>query len=155
MSTDTYMLNNRYNYNPEKWGPKGWYFLDTIILSYPENPTEKQKEDFINFFSLVGYMLPCYKCRINYNKHLEANPLTVDTLQNRESMIKWWLGIHNMSRVSIGKDSYSINDFNNFYTNDFKTNDNNNIENTKNVVYVCIFLILVLWFKDYLFKIKS
>ena len=26
----------RIDYNPKIWGPKGWFFLETIILSYPE-----------------------------------------------------------------------------------------------------------------------
>jgi hypothetical protein len=29
----------RNNLNPKIWGPSGWFFIDSIVLSYPDNPT--------------------------------------------------------------------------------------------------------------------
>jgi hypothetical protein len=43
----------RNNFNPNIWGSKGWFFLDTIILSYPSNPTNDDKNKFKIFFSLL------------------------------------------------------------------------------------------------------
>lgn len=88
----------RLNLNPKIWGSKGWFFLDSIALSYPANPTETDKNNFRNFFTLVGEMLPCEKCRINYGKHLKKLPLTDDVLRCKDTFFEWWVGIHNEAR---------------------------------------------------------
>ena len=36
----------KYNLNPEIWGSKGWFFLDSIMLSYPDQPSDLNKEHF-------------------------------------------------------------------------------------------------------------
>jgi len=33
----------RTNLNPNIWGPKTWFFIDSIILSYPDNPSNEDK----------------------------------------------------------------------------------------------------------------
>ena len=88
----------RINLNPKIWGSKGWFFLDSIALSYPTHPTDDDKNNFKNFFTLIGEMLPCEKCRINYGKHLRKMPLTKDVLKNKDTFFEWWVGIHNEAR---------------------------------------------------------
>ena len=45
-----YYINNNYmnrnNYNPDIWGNKAWFFIDTSILSYPNNPDKNTKKYF-------------------------------------------------------------------------------------------------------------
>ena len=36
--------------DPEVWGPHGWYFLHSITLAYPDNPTDDDKTYHKNFF---------------------------------------------------------------------------------------------------------
>ena len=50
------------DYNPKIWGPKAWFFIETIILSYPDNPTLNDKNTFKNFFNSLAFILPCRKC---------------------------------------------------------------------------------------------
>lgn len=144
--TDTYKLLNRPNYNPEVWGKHGWFFLDSIILSYPDNPTKEQKDDYINFFNLIGSMFPCLKCRINYMNHLTSNPLTDDILTNRNKMIEWWLTIHNLVRASNNKNIIKNENFYKYYTTIYKINDD--LEMIKNIIYICIFVYVIKWLSN-------
>jgi hypothetical protein len=109
--------HNRSNYNPEVWGPNGWFFLDTIVLSYPDIPSEKHKKMFFDFFSNIGKMLPCQKCRHNYDIHIQKKPLTMNTLKSRDSLLLWWIDIHNMARMTLDKKHITLDNFIYYYKN--------------------------------------
>ena len=87
----------RTDYNPKIWGPKAWFFIETIILSYPEIPTTHDKVIFKNFFNNLANILPCEKCRYNYKQHLISNPLTNKILSNKDLLLNWIIQIHNLS----------------------------------------------------------
>ena len=146
--------NNRYNFNPNIWGPKGWFFLDTIILSYPDNPTNEQKQYFANLLYNIENILPCYKCRINYKHHIDTIPLTDEILQNRENLLNWWIKMHNLSRIMMNKKVLSFDSFIEFYNKEYKIKkyNNDNRYYVKNIVYLSIFILLLIFFKDYIFK---
>ena len=64
----------------EIWGPSGWFFIDSICLSYPNNPTELEKKQYRKFFYSFPIILPCSKCRIHFNEYIEMNPLNDEIL---------------------------------------------------------------------------
>ena len=101
------------NFNPNIWGPKGWFFIDTIILSYPNNPTELEKKQYRNFFYSFPVILPCKKCRIHFNEYIEQNPLNDEILSSKDNIIKWILQSHN----NIRKTQISIEDYYTYYNN--------------------------------------
>jgi len=41
-------MSQRINIDSNLWGPKGWFFLDTIVLSYPEMPSFNDIKIFKN-----------------------------------------------------------------------------------------------------------
>jgi hypothetical protein len=142
---------NRYNFNPSVWGPKAWFFLDSVVLSYPDNPTNLQKEHFANFFYLIGNILPCQKCGANYYDHLKLTPLTDTILKNRDNLLDWWLKIHNYVRVSTNKKSITKDNFINYYNKKYDVSESNQ-GMIRNIIYICIIILLIVWFKDLLFK---
>ena len=52
----------RQNLNPNIWGPHAWFFLESIAIGYPDNPTKEEKIKAKNFFllleSLLSFFLP-------------------------------------------------------------------------------------------------
>jgi hypothetical protein len=40
---------SRINIDSNLWGPKAWFFLDTLVLSYPNNPTPDDMKEFKKF----------------------------------------------------------------------------------------------------------
>ena len=68
---------------PEVWGPPGWTFLHTITLNYPEKPTINEKEKYGDFFSLLGEVLPCERCKKHYKKNTEELPINLNSSSDR------------------------------------------------------------------------
>lgn len=88
----------RQNLEPKVWGPHAWFFLESIAMGYPTNPTPTDIEKTKLFFLSLKYVLPCSKCRNNFDKHLEDNPLTDEVLSSNETLFKWVVDMHNAAR---------------------------------------------------------
>jgi hypothetical protein len=134
----------RIDYNPKIWGPKAWFFIETIILSYPNNPTSNDKLIFKNFFKNLGDILPCEKCRYNYNNHLRNNQLTDDILCNKDSLLDWIIQIHNLSMGKTITKSSLLNYYNNIYSN-----KNNNIYILISIIIILFLLFLLFFYNNY------
>jgi curved DNA-binding protein CbpA len=90
------------------FGPTGWVFLHSIAQNFPWRPTEEQKTNYYNFFKLVGNVLPCRYCRESYQKFAEepGTLLSMDTVQDRKSMVTWLYKIHNKVNKKLGVKSH-------------------------------------------------
>jgi len=89
--------------NPIIWGKYGWFFLHSITLGYPSCPTKTEKTQFKNFFTNIGNVLPCDRCKINYKSHLKKFPLNDDILSSKIKLIHWLIDIHNSVNKINGK----------------------------------------------------
>ena len=92
--------------NPLFWGPHGWYFLHSITMHYPKNPSEQEKQIYFNFFKSLENVLPCEKCAYHYSKNLEKLPLE-PALESRDKLVRWLIGVHNEVNKETGKREYS------------------------------------------------
>lgn len=92
--------------NPKFWGPHGWYFLHSITMHYPKNPSEQEKLIYLNFFKSLENVLPCEKCAHHYSKNLENLPLE-PALESRDKLVRWLIGVHNEVNKETGKREYS------------------------------------------------
>lgn len=86
--------------NTQIWGPGTWLFIHSVCLNYPETPTQKDKERVVQFFTLLGEVLPCKYCRDNYQEHTAANPIRPDS---RKELVCWSIDLHNMVNKKLGK----------------------------------------------------
>lgn len=130
----------RINLNPEIWGPKAWFFIESAIISYPDNPTNIEKENFKNFINSLIYILPCNKCRNNFKIHISKYPLNDNILNKKNNLLNWIIKIHNIS----SNKNNNINDTINYYNSKFKK------KNYK--IYYLIFLVLFLIIFYYIFN---
>lgn len=97
------------NIDPKIWGPSSWNFMHYITIGYPERPNDEIKKNTYNFFMSLKYLLPCEKCRYNFNRHLEKYPLTNDILSSKDKLIDWLIQIHNEVNISTGKPAMARN----------------------------------------------
>lgn len=104
------------NIDPAIWGPHLWNFMHYLTLSYPENPTEDEKDTLYNFFHTLQTVLPCEKCRYNFKSHLEKTPLSEDILSNNANVIRWLFDLHNEVNKSTGKPELPYDEFIKIYS---------------------------------------
>jgi hypothetical protein len=78
------------------WGPSQWQSLHNITFNYPYNPTQKDKENYYNYFTALGNVLPCCTCRKNFCDHIKTgdNKLSFEVLENRDSLTRWLHKFH-------------------------------------------------------------
>ena len=96
--------------NPKIWGPSAWFFLHSVTFRYPDNPSKQDKYNYKTFFESLKYILPCYKCSLNYKKHLDEYPINDDVLQSRKSLINWLIKIHNEVNKELHKPILTYNE---------------------------------------------
>lgn len=93
--------------DPKWWGPHCWFFIHSVTLGYPNNPTEADKQNFKQFFESLGKVLPCIKCRNNYKQHLAKLPLDDNVMSSRDKLVKWLIDVHNEVNISTQKSPMS------------------------------------------------
>jgi FAD-linked sulfhydryl oxidase len=92
--------------NPKFWGPHGWIFLHSVTMNYPKEPTNEDKTLYRNFFSSLKRVLPCEKCAYHYKQHINDDPIE-PALENRNTLVRWLIKIHNKVNEDLGKPQYT------------------------------------------------
>ena len=79
------------------WGPALWIGLHCIAQNYPWKPTDSQQKYYLNFFTLIGDVLPCRYCRESYQRFIKEPDtlLNESVVKNRKTMVTWLYDIHN------------------------------------------------------------
>lgn len=83
------------NIDPKLWGKPMWDALFYIAIGYSDNPNTDDKNNMKNFFTAIGYVLPCEKCRVNYKTHTHDIKLSDSVLQSRHNLLLWLISIEN------------------------------------------------------------
>lgn len=76
------------------WGRPAWKFLFTIIFSYPQKPTSRNKYEMKEFFTSLGNILPCKYCRDSYKKYIKQIPID-NYLGSKKELCFWLYTLHN------------------------------------------------------------
>lgn len=137
--------------DPLVWGPHGWIFLHSITLAYPDCPNKADKEAIKTFFTHLGPILPCDKCRHNFDNHLKKYPLTEKILCSRESLVRWLIDIHNEVNKLNGKPTLSYEEVLTIFLNLYSKNSNF----YKYTVWILLLLLCILLFVLLFFVIKN
>jgi len=109
--TRKHQLYNSSNYNSGDgmltyvWGPAIWHFLHTMSFNYPTNPTKADKIHYMNFIKSLRHVLPCKYCRTNLTKNLKTTPITITTMENRESFSRYLYQLHETINKMLNKTS--------------------------------------------------
>jgi hypothetical protein len=95
--------------NPTVWGPHGWFFIETIVLSIPKDV--KDTSPYITFLQSLKDVLPCSSCRKEYTEYIATHPIPT----GREDIIMWVFTLHNAVRTRTGKTPRSIESMIKYY----------------------------------------
>lgn len=115
-TTITEPANTR-DVNPTKiWGPPLWISIHNVALGFPENPTTADREQYRQFYELLGYVIPCQKCATNYRQHTSDLPID-QFLFNRKDLFRWTVLLHNIVNKSLGKRQWTFEEAWSMYNN--------------------------------------
>ncbi len=89
---------NKVGILPSCWGSGAWVLIHSIAYAY--NP-QIDKENYFNFFSNLGSVLPCEECRVHYSQNLNKQELVV-ALDSNEKLFKWVYDLHNKVNLQTG-----------------------------------------------------
>ena len=121
-----------------EFGPHAWKFLHYVSLTYPDNPTNQDKDNYRNFMISIKDILPCPICRTHYAEKLKSYPLTDNIMSDKNLFIKWVIDIHNMvnesknKRVIPLKEALQLINTDTKCTNVEKFDNNNSLNNSLN-----------------------
>jgi hypothetical protein len=86
--------------SPLLWGKDGWRFIHYVALAYPNNPTEFDKKNYLNFLENLGEVLPCPACAEHFKQNMKKHP---PRMKNTEDFFNWTVDMHNFVNEENGK----------------------------------------------------
>jgi hypothetical protein len=94
-----------------------WMHLHMVTLTYPNEPTPQERDDYTQWFLLLGKTLPCDACKRNFAKNLEETKFNKRTdMASRDSFARFVWNFHNHINTKLGKHvNMSWEEFNTFY----------------------------------------
>jgi hypothetical protein len=139
--------------NPEIWGPKYWFFLHSVAMTYPETPNAITKRKYYDLIQNMPLFIPCTKIGDKFGDLLLNYPVT-PYLANRDSFIRWVWFIHNKINKVLDKEQISLYDSLDKYNAEFLPRDvqiSKKIHIQKGVIYtgvISMITILILAFHE-------
>jgi hypothetical protein len=92
--------------NPDYWGPVFWEVMYLGAAGYSAKPTANEKLGFRLFFDSLRYVLPCAKCRADYDQYLTTSPVTDRELENRNALFAWVYSLHKHVSLKLQKPAF-------------------------------------------------
>lgn len=84
------------------WGPKFWFFLQTVAMNYPEFPDAIAKKKYYDLIQNFPIFLPNKRMGEEFAEKLNEFPVT-PYLSSRLSFQKWVHFMHNKLNKQLGK----------------------------------------------------
>jgi len=84
------------------WGPKFWFFLQTIAMNYPEFPNAISKKKYYDLIQNFPIFIPNKRMGEEFSKKLNEFPVT-PYLSSKLSFQKWVHFMHNKINKQLGK----------------------------------------------------
>ena len=139
--------------DPTVWGPKLWFFIHTIALNFPDNPSFEDIKNYEMFFENLKYIIPCETCRMHYTQRLAVNPVS-KYLTDANTLFIYTIDLHNEVNKSLGKKIYSYENVAKLYKNHYNkpysvNNIKNKIFNNKNLIILIVIIIFGILIKVY------
>jgi hypothetical protein len=124
------------------WGEKVWSSIHYIALAYPDNPSFQDKQNYINFFNALGFVLPCQKCRINYQNHLRELPVELYIENNK--LFEWTVKMHNTVNLENGKPTWTVEQAKSFYLKKYDEKPPTSYLTITTIILLIMFIIIIL-----------
>ncbi len=108
--------------DPKVWGPHYWFFLHTLVMTYPNHPNAVSKKKYYEFIQNLPLFMPVEEIKGELSRLIEKYPVA-PYLDNRDSFVRWMHFIHNKINEKLEKPQISLNDFFIKYYDEYKSQD--------------------------------
>jgi hypothetical protein len=108
--------------DPKIWGPHYWFFLHTLVMTYPHHPNAVTKKKYYEFIQNLPLFLPVEQISGEFSKLIDKYPIA-PYLDNRDSFVRWMHFIHNKINEKLEKPQVSLNEFFVNYYDEYKPQD--------------------------------
>lgn len=98
-----------------RWGRFFWTTMHVAALGYPDNANEATRQQYKQFYTNLGHVLPCAKCRRNYAQHFQELPIDL-YMYDKTSLFAWTVQLHNIVNKETGKREWTTEEARTFYT---------------------------------------
>ena len=129
--------------DPSIWGPKFWFFLHTLAMSYPHHPNEVTRKKYYDLVQNLPLFIPIELIASDFSKLLDKYPVS-PYLDSRDSFIRWMHFIHNKINEKLEKPKISLNEFYIKYYEEYKPKDVRTREYIRLRGKIIYFIILIL-----------
>lgn len=87
------------------WGPAAWTIMHATSFAYPVHPEAHDRERMYEFLFSLAAVLPCRKCRIDWQKYLQTHLISPDShhLSGRDAISRFLVAGHNHVNAKLGK----------------------------------------------------
>ena len=96
--------------DPKVWGPHYWFFLHTIVISYPMRPNAVTKKKYYELIQNMPLFIPNEQIATNFERLLDKYPVT-PYLDTRDSFIRWMHHMHNKINEQLEKPKITLAKF--------------------------------------------
>ena len=107
--------------------------------------SKSMKSSAKKFFLSLKDLIPCEKCRNNYELHLKKYPLNDKTLSSRDNLFVWIVNIHNSVNPT---NTHSYDETFKYYLEKYNYKSTNT-KKSINKKYLYILLLLIIFFVIY------
>lgn len=132
-------LNN--NLDPKIWGPKAWFFIESLIRGLPDNINQSLEDEIKKFFYSLKVLLPCEACRNHYIEYINETNLIRLNFSKKIYVLTWVNNLHN----KLLKYPRTLNRVNGYYDNLYKDNITN-LEDMLKLAFIIALLVYILKF---------
>jgi hypothetical protein len=105
-------------YRFEHWGKPFWNVMHSVTFTYPEKPTQEDKDRIKAFFAVMPFFLPCSICGAHFVKEQLDMPLTEEVLASMDSLSRWLVDLHNSVNRRLKKPELAYETIKKFYFED-------------------------------------
>ena len=111
---------DKIDFDPRVWGPKGWFLLETIVRSLPDDINEEIEKRIKKYFTLVAYVLPCTYCTKHMNEYIKSSDMINANFSRKSFVIKW---LHDLHNNRLGKNKRTLEEVSNYYKKEYNVNN--------------------------------
>ena len=135
------------------WGPKFWFFLQTVAMTYPEQPDARSKKKYYDFIQNLPVFLPDKPMGTYFIKLLDDFPVT-PYLSSGMSFMKWVHFINNKLNKAIDEPEIDFYESLEKYYEEYKPKEIRNKEmiNTRKKYIQFVSALLIIFGIIYFYK---